>query len=313
MRACATVAGIGLMAIMMLGLAGCSGNPAPSSYSTGGDGPTRWAGKIAFISTRTGSGDIYTMNPDGTNVKRVTHNGAGNQKPSWSPDGTKIVCTSQPQTGNDDLYIYDASTGAVVKRLTNNAAHEDDPTWSRATNKIAFEQDAHNNWDIYTIKPDGTGLKRLTSDPAIDGSPAWSPDGSKIAFASHRSPGGGIFLMNADGSSQTRLPLPAHSYGSLRWSPDGQQITCAVDLGDSASTVEIYVVSPIGTGLKRLTNNSVEDAFPVFSPDSTKIAFDRQVSAHNREIYVMNASDGAILKRVTTNAAWDSQPDWWGP
>ncbi len=119
--------------------------------------------------------------------------------------------------------------------------------------------------------------------------------------------------MNADGSGQSRLPLPAYGYGSLRWSPDGKQIACAVDLDDSSSTEEIYVVSPAGTGLKRLTNNSVEDGFPVFSPDSTKIAFARQVSAHNREIYVMSAGDGAILKRVTTNAAWDTQPDWWAP
>ncbi len=109
MRLPAMTVATGLVVTMVLGLAGCGGHSTPLGYSTGGDGPTKWVGKIAFASSRTGSGDIYTMNPDGTNVKRVTHNGAGNQKPSWSPDGTKIVCTSRPNPGNEDLYIYDAS------------------------------------------------------------------------------------------------------------------------------------------------------------------------------------------------------------
>ena len=61
------------------------------------------------------------------------------------------------------------------------------------------------NWDIYIINIDGSGLQRLTNDPANDGLPTWSPDGRSIAFVSDRGGAWAIWVMNADGTGQTAL------------------------------------------------------------------------------------------------------------
>jgi Tol biopolymer transport system component len=78
--------------------------------------------------------------------------------------------------------------------------------------------------------------------------------------------------------------------------------------GDS----EIFTIKPDGTGLKQLTHNTVDDSFPVFSPDGTKIAYDSEVG--DFEVYLMNAADGSGQTNLTNNGSGvdDSSPDWGG-
>jgi Tol biopolymer transport system component len=84
--------------------------------------------------------------------------------------------------------------------------------------KIAFTgitpraAETTNNWEVYTVNPDGSELAKITNNPAIDMSPAWSPDGTKIAFMRNDamvSASGfnneDIYVMNADGTEQRRL------------------------------------------------------------------------------------------------------------
>ncbi|MBI2448752.1 PD40 domain-containing protein [Candidatus Pacearchaeota archaeon] len=84
--------------------------------------------KIAFVSQRDGNHEIYTMNPDGTEQRRLTNNNAEDMYPSWSPDGKKIVFESD-RDGNYEIYIMN-SDGSEQADLTNNKDWDWMPSWS---------------------------------------------------------------------------------------------------------------------------------------------------------------------------------------
>jgi Tol biopolymer transport system component len=95
-----------------------------------------------------------------------------------------------------------------------------------------FSRLAEDDYEIYTVKPDGTGVKRLTRSRGNDAHMAWSPDGTRIAFASTQmgfkdemtytdapQPYGEIFVMRADGSGRQQLTDNQWEEGTPAWRP----------------------------------------------------------------------------------------------
>ena len=257
--------------------------------------------RIAFVSDRDGSVDIYAMKADGTGVTRLTRDAAWDLFPAWSPDGSRIALSSD-RDGNPEIYVMNAD-GTGMMRLTRGSPEGESgqPTWSPDGSGIAFASERDGNFDIYVMNADGTGVTRLTRDAGWDYFPAWSPDGSRIAFVSDRDDGfyEQIHVMNADGTGVTRLTSVSPWFdGSPAWSPDGSRI--AFD-SDRDGDFDIYVMNADGTGVTRLTRHSADDGLPSWSPDGSRIAFASNRDG-NVEIYAMN-SDGTGVTRLTTTSA----------
>jgi Tol biopolymer transport system component len=177
--------------------------------------------------------EIFVMNADGTDPRRITHSlddGARHSfQPSWSPDGARIAFTRsllKPSLQQDDEIFVMNADGSDVRRLTVNFGPSNstvsqtdwDPDWSPDGSLIAFQSMRDGRGSrVYVMRPDGSELTRLTDFGA---GPAWSPDGAKIAFASSD----GLYTMNADGTGQTNITtdqldrLPA--WQPLNRSPD---------------------------------------------------------------------------------------------
>jgi WD40 repeat protein len=131
-------------------------------------------GKIAFTSNRDGNFEIYTMNPNGQGVDRLTNNPAeDDSEPSWSPDGNKIVFGSR-RDGNLEIYTMNAN-GQGIDRLTNNPAADLEADWSPGGGKIVFTSARDSDNEIYTMNANGQGIDRLTNNPANDFFPDWQP------------------------------------------------------------------------------------------------------------------------------------------
>jgi len=107
------------------------------------------------------------------------------------------------------------------------------PGWSPKGDLIEFTRFSEGDFDIYTIRPDGTGLRRLTTSPGNDAHAIWSPDGKHILFSSARfgfkdeaplyddipQPYAELFVMNADGSGQRPLTDNQWEDGTPAWAP----------------------------------------------------------------------------------------------
>ncbi len=165
------------------------GNPAFSP-----DGRT-----IAF----NGDGRLYVMRPDGSRISRLSVNYAGSA--AWSPDGTRIVYEGPgvPGPHGADAWIIRADGTGRGRRLGPDM-HE--PSWSPDGRTIAFSRRLKGGFDLFVIRPDGSGLVRLTraSFPYPLAS-TWSPDGTKIAFAGNGDFAGNLYVINADGSNLVKL------------------------------------------------------------------------------------------------------------
>ena len=169
--------------------------------------------KIAFASTRDTNPEIFVMDPNGTNVVRLTHDAANDAQPAWSPDGTKIAFASD-RDGNAEIYVMDANGSGQVN-LTNNAASDLAPAWSPDGTKIAFQSDRQSNYAVWVMNADGSKPVRLTDPTAPAGAPSWSPDATRIAYEQD----GDLWVMNVDGTRKIRITSGFWNDGLPRWRP----------------------------------------------------------------------------------------------
>jgi TolB protein len=167
--------------------------------------------RIAFASTRDGGGntEIYVMNRDGSNLRRLTNHPAADGSPTWSPSGTQIAFTSD-RSGEPEIYIMGAD-GLGLQRITNG--YSDRPTWSPAPyNEIAYAARTGPGNDIRIIDLATRQVRQLTFGEGTNESPAFAPNGRHLAFMSSRAGKAQIFTIARDGKGLRQLTRMGNNY-----------------------------------------------------------------------------------------------------
>ncbi len=129
---------------------------------------------IAFVSGRSGTPQIYTMNAEGGDVTRVT-NGVGEAyNPSWAPDGGHIsfAWTQGYAPGNLNIFILDVADGSYVQ-LTHGQDKNENPVWAPDGVHIAFSSTRGGSQQIWSMLANGSDVKQLTT-MGVNSNPAWS-------------------------------------------------------------------------------------------------------------------------------------------
>jgi TolB protein len=217
--------------------------------------------RIAFyVSQRELTGeqtdDIFAVDRNGLNIKRLTSEPGFDGEPAWSPVGDRIAYRRiDPATGRGEIWTMNAD-GSDKKNLTADLPAGESagtPSWSPFGQRIAYATIrsgfAGYTTAIWTMSADGTDKRLITSSlNGGDRSPTWSPDGSQLAFIRGYADDTDITLVNATGGSTTRLTLPGRQE-SPSWSPDGRHFAYWQPIGFSGGTAA-YTVRVDGTNVR---------------------------------------------------------------
>lgn len=308
---------------------------APQSvivFSSTRDAP---ATKPAFVST----GELYLMDQDGSNPRRLTNNQASDIFATFSPGGTQIIFESnRRRTAGDapnvsDLFLMKTDGTDQTWLLRGSSA-----SWSPDGRFFAFHASAAGTGQPATPYPGSatvdsdifivslrdaidkkTAPRNITNNPAaIDDDPDWSPDGRTIIFTSHartddyrNATSAEIYSIRADGTGAPKaLTDNNEEERAPAWSPDGTRIVYSCRRAPRPD-FDICVMNADGTGERKLTDSPLADLTPSWSPDGTRVVFHRTrgQGLGAWDVWVVNV-DGTGESRLTDAPGLNGFASW---
>ncbi len=211
--------------------------------------------------------------------------------PALAPRRSPQIAFESFQDGDSDIYLLDAATG-IPHKLTRHPSDDFAPTWSPDGRWIAFASNRTDNYEVYVMDANGGHVQNLTRHASDDFTPAWSPDGSQIAFISRRQGNSEIYIMEV----MNILANPA-----------------------CTALPDMFFVNenqPCAPPIRRLTDSSVDEAAPAWSPDGRSIAF-VQAGDRDSEIVAMRVNCGDPMQgcpgdrnNLSDDPARDTDPSW---
>lgn len=269
-------------------------------------------GKIVFTKDIPGgTSEILVANADGSNPTNVSNNAAWDSEPEISPDGTKIVFSSDrgdgdPGDTDDDIWVMNID-GSNAHNLTSDwtadtTTEDEEPTWSPDGTQIAFKTYYRwgSSYEIAVMKSDGTGVYNLSDSTDADKEPSWGPNG-EIAYVH----AGDLVAEKADNSGSRHVIATAPAQDPS-WTPDGLKIAYS-------DGHDILVKSADGTGTAASITGAVtaNTYHPSWSPDGLKIAYTDGGNGGSSNITVADAN-GANPTNATpgTDTTDEFEPSW---
>jgi TolB protein len=265
--------------------------------------------QIAFVSSRTGTKEIWVMDYDGANQHPLTSLHSISLTPRWSPDASRIAFTCfAPSHGvvSPQICMYSLDAGKVVTfprfRGTNSS-----PAWSPDGSHLIFSSSMLGNPELFVTDANGSNPKRLTFANGASTSPAWNPKtGQSVVFVSDRDGIPKLFMMNADGTNSTQMDVPDKGYLiDPAWAPNGQLL--AFSWRRPEGNYDLYLMDAATRQIVELTRDAGRNERPSWAPDGRHIVFE-STRGGTRQIWVMLA-DGSQAHQLTTQGHNES-PNW---
>ena len=266
-------------------------------------------GRIVFAANTTLANQaIFSINPDGTELRQVAGGVFQAGSPAFSSDSREIAFTGTPGSNARAVYRMN-SDGSARTTVLSGTDYVVNSFWLR-DGRIGFMSTLGNRpgWNVEAIRRNGEGRQVLftSSQPT----PLWtlSPDDSTFATTEGTCTGpppqGCSFqlkMLNRDGSLRSAVPLPFPGSEYIEWSPDGQKLVLSSYA--SGNNRDLFIINADGTGSSRLTTGGD----PAWSPDGRQIAFTR--FEPGQHLYVINV-DGSG-ERLVLGGRWRVfEPDW---
>jgi Tol biopolymer transport system component len=235
-------------------------------------------GRIVFQSNRSGPTEIYSMNEDATDVRRLTWNGVADSAPRVSSDGARIVFARTVAGVDQDIWIM-SSDGSAERQLTSGSARDDQPVFTEDGLHVVFQRVANASTnpcpcELRIVGADGDGERVLDTGPGAAANPDVSKNG-KLVFAGDRDGTRSIYVTNLKGGPVKRVTEGPAAFGDFRprWSPRGNDIVFMRNELGTLASMDIWRVHQDGTDLRRLTTTARVEDFPRWSPDGERILF----------------------------------------
>jgi TolB protein len=265
---------------------------------------------IYFVSDRSGAQtkEIWSMEPDGSNQKRITQFNSTTITPGVSPDGTKLACTTFAK-GNPGIFVLSLETGRQLLFVNPKASLNATPNFTPDGQHILFASSASGRYtNIYMADVDGGHLQRISTSLKIEVEPKVNPKtGNDIVFVSGRSGPQQIWRMNLSGADAQQLTPGEGDASNPAWHPNGEIIAFSWTRGFAPGNFNIFLMDVASRRFDQLTHGAGRNENPSWSPDGRHLVF-----ASNRrglmQIFTMLA-DGTHVQQLTTQGR-NEMPVW---
>lgn len=264
---------------------------------------------IAFVRQEGPTKEIYTVLPQGRDLKRITKLGSFNLGPTWSMDGSKIAFTHIARTRHE-LGVYDSNTKKITLMSRGLGSTVVSPVFG-PNDQLVVALNRNGSTNIYELDSSYKPMRMLARSPYIDVSPSFDRKGEKMVFTSGRAGNPHIYLMNMKSGSVRRVTLTGKYNTHPCLSPNGRYVAYT---HRTSNGHRIYL-HDLETGReKQLTFGPGNDEYPAFGPDGYFVAFSSNRSGGYKLYLTTRHGDKPRMistgKGQATSPAWDTSLQW---
>jgi TolB protein len=255
--------------------------------------------RIFYVSNRSGSKEIWTMDYDGSNSKQLTKFASIVTTPALSQDNSKLAVTSFLR-GSPGITVMSADSARRLTFVNPESSVVATPEFTPDGKQILLSTKVGSGFaNIFVANADGSGLNRLTSARAVEVEPKVNPKNpSEVVFISGRSGTGQLYKMNIDGTGVERLTDGTGQVANPCWHPDGKIVAFSWTRGFEPGNFNIFVMNVATKQYVQLTHGAGRNQNPTWAPDGVHLCY---ASKQGRSTHIWSRlADGTQLKQLTT-------------
>ncbi len=235
--------------------------PVPLTTHRARDQRPRWSpdgSKVAFHSDLRGSNDIYVIERDGSDLRRITDHPGQDIDPDWMPDGRLLF--SSDRDGDQNIYLMDLESGRLTQLTHYTGGRTGGPTPAADGRRIAYSSDRMFSWQVYVLEIESGHIERITGPLPGKCNPAWNPAQDRIAYMS----GGDLIgtdlrTIAPDGSGGHAVGSGTSNNEDPQFSEDGNRM---VWVSDRHGNWEIYEGSAEARNERRVSSTPADERHP---------------------------------------------------
>ncbi|MDX2109783.1 MAG: biopolymer transporter Tol [Verrucomicrobiota bacterium] len=255
--------------------------------------PGYFAGKIAFISDRTGSSEVYTSDLFFEAVSQLTKDKAHCLLPNFSPDGRRLLYTTYYRGGFPDIHeINLTSMSRTPKAFASYTGTNTGAVFSPNGSMVAMILSLSGNAELYTAPASGKPLNRITRSSGLESDPSFSPDGTRIVYASDAPGRPQLYEIPASGGAAKRIQTNISGYcAEPDWNPvNVNQIvfTCA-----AGREFELALWDMTTKKSRIITNGPGDAVEPRWLRDGRHVIYTERTGTYRKLMIVDTAADAS--------------------
>ena len=263
--------------------------------------------KIFFISARSGTKELWSMDYDGQNEKQVTFYKTITTMPSVAPDGSRVAFTSYLD-GLPKIVVHSTETNRRLPFFNQEASMNSNLSFAPDGKHAVYSSSVSGHPNLYIAEANGGGIKRLTSGRYIDVEAKVNPKtGTDVLFISGRGGPQQLYRMSIEGTDVERLSTGEGQVSNPSWHPNGSHVAFSWTRGFEPGNFNVFIMDIADKKYVQLTHGAGRNENPSWAPDGRHIAFASNRSG-SMQIYSMLA-DGSQVRQLTKSGR-NEMPVW---